>query len=87
MPTAEFVAKYAKKTGMSKKDAAEAVNAFFEVTAEALKDGEKVVFPGLFKAEVTERKERTGRNPLTGKEITIPAKKSIKAKFSDKLLG
>lgn len=87
MTKAEFVAKYAKKTGMSKKDAAEAVNAFFEVTAEALKDGEKVVFPGLFKAEVTERKERTGRNPLTGKEITIPAKKSIKAKFSDKLLG
>ena len=87
MTKAEFVAKYAKKTGMSKKDAADAVNAFFEVTAEALKDGEKVVFPGLFKAEVTERKERTGRNPLTGKEITIPAKKSIKAKFSDKLLG
>ena len=87
MTKAEFVAKYAKKTGMSKTDAAEAVNAFFEVTAEALKDGEKVVFPGLFKAEVTERKERTGRNPLTGKEITIPAKKSIKAKFSDKLLG
>ena len=87
MTKAEFVAKYAKKTGMSKKDAAEAVNAFFEVTAEALKNGEKVVFPGLFKAEVTERKERTGRNPLTGKEITIPAKKSIKAKFSDKLLG
>ena len=87
MTKAEFVAKYAKKTGMSKKDAAEAVNAFFEVTAEALKDGEKVVFPGLLKAEVTERKERTGRNPLTGKEITIPAKKSIKAKFSDKLLG
>ena len=87
MTKEEFVAKYAKKTGMSKKDAAEAVNAFFEVTAEALKDGEKVVFPGLFKAEVTERKERTGRNPLTGKEITIPAKKSIKAKFSDKLLG
>lgn len=87
MTKAEFVAKYAKKTGMSKKDAAEAVNAFFEVTAEALKDGDKVVFPGMFKAEVTERKERTGRNPLTGKEITIPAKKSIKAKFSDKLLG
>ena len=87
MTKAEFIAKYAEKTGMKKKDAAMAVNAFFEVTADALKDGEKVVFPGLFKAEVTERKERTGRNPLTGKEITIPAKKSVKAKFSDKLLG
>jgi DNA-binding protein HU-beta len=87
MTKAEFVVKFAEKTGMSKKDAAKAVNAFFEVTADALKAGDKVVFPGMFKAEVSERKERTGRNPMTGKEITIPAKKSIKAKFSDKLLG
>ena len=86
MTKAEFVEKYAEKTGMSKKDAAEAIKAFFEVTADALKAGDKVVFPGTFKAEVTERKERKGRNPITGKEITIPAKKSIKAKFSDKLL-
>ena len=87
MTKAEFVVKFAEKTGMSKKDAAKAVNAFFEVTADALTAGDKVVFPGMFKAEVSERKERTGRNPMTGKEITIPAKKSIKAKFSDKLLG
>lgn len=86
MTKAEFVERYAEKTGMSKKDAAEAVNAFFAITAEALKAGDKVVFPGTFKAEVSERKERTGRNPLTGEEITIPAKKTIKVKFSDKLL-
>ena len=87
MTKAEFIVKFAEKTGFSKKDAAKAVNAFFEVTAEALNAGNKVVFPGIFKAEVTERKARTGRNPLTGAEIEIPAKKSIKAKFSDKLLG
>ena len=86
MTKVEFVVKFAEKTGMSKKDAAKAVNAFFEVAADALKDGDKIVFPGTFKAEVTERKERKGRNPITGKEITIPAKKSIKDKFSDKLL-
>ena len=51
MTKAEFVEKYAEKTGMSKKDAAAAVNAFFEVTAEALKTGDKVVFPGTFKAD------------------------------------
>jgi DNA-binding protein HU-beta len=75
MTKAEFVVKYAEKTGMSKKDAANAVNAFFEVTAEVLQAGDKVVFPGTFKAEVTERKARTGRNPLTGEEIKIPATK------------
>jgi DNA-binding protein HU-beta len=87
MTKAEFVVKFAEKTGMSKREAAKAVNAFFDVTAEALREGDKVVFPGLFKAEIKERKERTGRNPLTGQEMVIPAKKTIKAKFSDKLLG
>ena len=87
MTKAEFVAKYAEKTGMSKKDAANAVSAFFEVTADALKAGDKVVFPGVFKAEVSERSERIGRNPSTGAEIKIPAKKVVKAKLSDKLLG
>jgi DNA-binding protein HU-beta len=87
MTKAEFIIRYSEKTGMSKKDAANAINAFFDVTAEALQAGDKVVFPGTFKAEVTERKARKGRNPLTGEEIEIAAKKSIKAKFSDKLLG
>ena len=87
MTKAEFVVKYAEKTGLSKKDAAAAVNAFFEVTADALKAGDKVVFPGLFKAEVSERAARTGRNPRTGEEMTIPAKKVVKAKLSDKILG
>ena len=86
MTKTEFVEKYAEKTGMSKKDAANAVNAFFDVIADALKAGDKVVFPGTFKAEVTERKARTGRNPHTGEEIEIPAKKTIKAKLSDKIL-
>ena len=87
MTKAEFVVKFAEKTGMSKKDAAKAVNAFFEVTADALKAGDKVVFPGVFKAEVKERAARIGRNPVTGAEIEIPAKKSVKVKFSDKLIG
>ena len=87
MTKAEFIAKYAEKTGMNKKDAAKALNAFFEVTSEALNAGDKVVFPGLFKAEVKERAARKGRNPITGAEVDIPAKKTLKVKFSDKLLG
>ena len=83
----EFIDKVAEDAKISKKDATAAVNAFFEVTSDALKKGDKVVFPGTFKAEVTERAERTGRNPITGAEMVIPAKKVIKVKFSDKLLG
>lgn len=87
MTKAEFVEKYAEKTGFTKKDAAAAVDAFFGVVSDAMKAGDKVVFPGVFKAEVVERAARTGKNPHTGEEMTIPAKKAIKAKLSDKLLG
>lgn len=87
MNKTEFVNIYAEKTGMSKKDAAAAINAFFEVTADALKAGDKIVFPGVFKAEVGERAARTGRNPQTGEEVQIAAKKVVKCKLSDKLIG
>ena len=86
MTKAEFVEKYAEKTGFSKKDAGAAVDAFFAVVSDVMKSGDKIVFPGVFKAEVSERAERTGRNPHTGEEMVIPAKKVIKAKFGDKLL-
>ena len=87
MTKAEFVEKYAEKTGFTKKDAAAAVDAFFAVVSDAMKAGDKIVFPGTFKAEVTERAARTGKNPQTGEQIQIPAKKAIKAKLGDKLLG
>ena len=57
------------------------------MTADALKAGDKIVFPGVFKAEVGERAARTGRNPQTGEEVPIVAKKVVKCKLSDKLLG
>lgn len=87
MTKGEFIEKYAEKTGFTKKVAGTAVEAFFEVLSDAMKTGDKVVFPGTFKAEVTERAARIGRNPQTGEEMQLPAKKAIKAKFSDKLLG
>ena len=87
MTKAEFVEKYAEKAGVSKKDAAAAVDTFFATVSDALKAGEKIVFPGTFKAEVSERAARTGRNPQTGEDMQIPAKKVIKAKLGDKLLG
>jgi DNA-binding protein HU-beta len=52
-----------------------------------MKAGEKIVIPGVVKIEVKEQAARTGRNPQTGEEMQIAAKKAIKAKYSDKLLG
>ncbi len=80
MTKAEFISKLSEKTGFSKKDAEKAVNSFMEVVKEALADGEKVSLVGFGTFEVIERSARKGRNPQTGKEITIPACKAPKFK-------
>ncbi|MCI8326714.1 MAG: HU family DNA-binding protein [Lachnospiraceae bacterium] len=80
MNKAELVAAVADKAGLSKKDAETTLKAFTDVIAEELKKGEKVQLVGFGTFEVSERAERTGRNPQTGKEMVIPASKSPKFK-------
>lgn len=76
----ELVSAMADKTGLSKKDAEVALKAFTDVVAEELKKGEKIQLVGFGTFEVSERAARTGRNPQTGKEMTIPASKAPKFK-------
>ncbi len=76
MNKAELVAAIAAKTGESKKATEEAVNAFTEVIAEALKGGDKVQLVGFGSFEVRKRAARKGRNPQTKEEIKIPASKA-----------
>lgn len=71
-----LVEKVAEKTGLTKKDAASAVDALFEGIQSSLKAGEKVQVIGFGNFEVRERAARKGRNPQTGEEITIAASKS-----------
>lgn len=80
MNKSEFVAAIASKAEISKKDAEAAVKAFTDVVAEELKKGEKIQLVGFGTFEVSERAERTGRNPKTREEITIPASRVPKFK-------
>ena len=80
MNKTELVSAMAEKTGLSKKDAEAALKAFTDVVAEELKKGEKIQLVGFGTFEVSERAARTGRNPQTGAEITIPSSKSPKFK-------
>lgn len=75
MNKTELVAALAEKTGVSKKDTDNTINAFTEVIIEALKRDGKVQFPGFGTFEVRERAARTGRNPHTGEAIEIAAAK------------
>jgi len=50
-----------------------------------MQSGEDVLISGFGKFSVRERKERKGRNPLTGKPLVLPAKKVVTFKCSGKL--
>lgn len=71
----ELIAAVAEKTGMTKKDSEAAVAAVVDAITESLVKGEKVQLVGFGSFEVKGRAARTGRNPRTGKEITIEASK------------
>ena len=80
MNKTELIAAMAEQTQLSKKDAEAALKAFIDVVTEEMKKGEKVQLVGFGTFEVSERAARTGRNPQTGKEMTIPASKAPKFK-------
>ncbi len=56
------------------------MKAFTDVIAEELKKGEKIQLVGFGTFEVSERRERVGRNPQTKEEMTIPASRAPRFK-------
>ena len=85
MNKAELVSAVAEKSGLTKVQAAQAVKAFMEATAETLRNGDRLSLVGFGTFYVSERGERKGRNPQTGNVVTIPAKKVVKFKAGSDL--
>lgn len=77
---AEIVEAICGDTGMPKKDATAAFEAFVSAITGALKKGERVAVPGLGIFSVTDRKARSGINPQTKLKIKIAASKAAKFK-------
>ena len=71
---ADLVVEVAKLVG-SKRKAEDAVSCVFDTITKALKKGQAMTLVGFGTFSVGKRKARLGRNPQTGKEIKIPAKK------------
>lgn len=80
MNKTELIDSMAAKTGLTKKNAEAALNAFVETVSEELTKGEKVSLVGFGTFEVSERAAREGRNPQTGEAMTIAASKTPKFK-------
>lgn len=85
MNKAQLIDAMAEKAGLSKADVKKALDAFVEATTDALKGGDRVALIGFGSFAISERGARTGRNPQTGKEIKIPAKKVVKFKAGAEL--
>ncbi|ABE48287.1 MULTISPECIES: HU family DNA-binding protein [Methylobacillus] len=76
MNKTELIEEIAKEAGISKAAAGKAVDAFTASVTAALKSGDTVTLIGFGTFGVSERAARTGRNPQTGKEIKIAARKA-----------
>jgi integration host factor subunit alpha len=73
---------YEKVGGFSKREAIDIVEAVFETVKATLEKGEKLKISGFGNFVVRDKKERVGRNPQTGKEITISARRVLTFKPS-----
>lgn len=85
MNKGDLIAKIADDASISKAQAKDALDSFIDATSSTLKKGNKVTLVGFGTFSVAERAARTGRNPQTGKEIKIAAKKVVKFKVGKEL--
>jgi integration host factor subunit alpha len=82
MTKAEIVEHIYEKVGFSKKESAELVEKVFEIIKDTLAAGEKVKISGFGNFVVREKNARKGRNPQTGEEIRLAARRVLTFKPS-----
>ncbi|GAA0346850.1 integration host factor subunit alpha [Bowmanella denitrificans] len=74
-----------EKLGINKRDAKDMVEAFFEEVREALESGEQVKLSGFGNFDLRQKNERPGRNPKTGEDIPIKARRVVTFRPGQKL--
>ncbi len=71
--------------GLNKNEARELVHLFFQELEACLADGEQIKLSGFGNFDLRDKTERPGRNPKTGEEIPIPARRVVTFKPGNKL--
>jgi|TARA_B110000908_G_C9904771_1_gene292642 integration host factor subunit alpha len=82
---AEMAEHLFEKLGINKRDAKELVETFFEEVREALESGEQVKLSGFGNFDLRQKNERPGRNPKTGEDIPIKARRVVTFRPGQKL--
>jgi integration host factor subunit alpha len=75
------------RVGLNKREAKDMVEAFFEEIRNALENGDSIKLSGFGNFELRKKSERPGRNPKTGEEIPIKARRVVTFHASQKLKG
>jgi len=82
---AEIADRLFEEVGLNKREAKEFVDAYFEAIREALEGGENVKLSGFGNFQLREKNQRPGRNPKTGEEIPISARRVVTFRPGQKL--
>ena len=81
----------AEKAGITKATARTVIDAMASIACEEVKGKGEFTIPGIGKLVISNRSARMGRNPATGEEISIPARKVLKFRVAkackDSVLG
>ena len=82
---AEIADRLFDEVGLNKREAKDFVDAYFEAIRKALERGENVKLSGFGNFQLREKNQRPGRNPKTGKEIPISARRVVTFRPGQKL--
>ena len=74
----DLITKIAQDTGITKANAAAAVDSFIDGVTRSLKKGQPITFVGFGTFKTAQRKARTARNPQTGASIKIPKRRVVR---------
>ena len=82
---ADFAERLFDELGLNKREAKEMIELFFEEIKASLENGEQVKISGFGKFELRDKNSRPGRNPKTGEEIPISARRVVTFRSGQKL--
>jgi len=85
MTKADIIEQIYEKVGFSKKESADIVELVFDIIKDTLEKGEKIKISGFGNFVVRQKRPRIGRNPQTGQEIEISARKVLTFRLSQVL--
>ena len=82
MNKSQLINAVAEQTNLTKNDVKKAIDVFFDIAEQKLQQGDKLVISGFGVFSVAQVSERVGRNPRTGEQVRIPARRSVRFRSS-----